>query len=162
MYVGHRKTLHFPVYYSAFAALALFAALAVPSAATVGAALFLLGAAVHSVADMYGGGLELRPWEGNSDRAVYDHYRGTWIARDSSCGTTAQSRTSRCRSGCRFPSSTCSTACFSRSCSTLVVAAVYTMTRRHLAELAAWITPTLRTPLLPFLPDRYHDDDPKQ
>jgi len=40
MYVGHRKTLHFPVYYSAFAALALFAALAVPSAATVGAALF--------------------------------------------------------------------------------------------------------------------------
>lgn len=80
MYVGHRKTLHFPVYYSAFAALALFAALAVPSAATVGAALFLLGAAVHSVADMYGGGLELRPWEGNSDRAVYDHYRGTWIA----------------------------------------------------------------------------------
>jgi len=117
MYVGHRKTLHFPVYYSAFAALALFAALAVPSAATVGAALFLLGAAVHSVADMYGGGLELRPWEGNSDRAVYDHYRGTWIARDSSCGTTAQSRTSRCRSGCRFPSSTCSTACFSRSCS---------------------------------------------
>jgi len=37
------------------------------------------GAAVHSVADMYGGGLELRPG-GNSDRAVYDHYRGTWIA----------------------------------------------------------------------------------
>jgi hypothetical protein len=22
----------------------------------------------------------LRPWEGTSDRAVYDHYRGQWIA----------------------------------------------------------------------------------
>jgi len=79
MYVGHRKTLHF-LCTTARSRRSLFAALAVPSAATVGAALFLLGAAVHSVADMYGGGLELRPWEGNSDRAVYDHYRGTWIA----------------------------------------------------------------------------------
>jgi len=36
------------------------------------------------------------------------------------------------------------------------------MTRRHLAELAAWITPYAPDALLPFLPDRYHDDDPKQ
>jgi hypothetical protein len=28
--------------------------------------------------DRYGGGLELRPWEGNSEHAVYDHVRGRW------------------------------------------------------------------------------------
>ncbi|WP_424016412.1 metal-dependent hydrolase [Halorientalis pallida] len=80
MYVGHRKTLHYPVYFSALAAGALALALAVPTALTVGLAFLLLGAALHSVTDVFGGGLELRPWEGTSDRAVYDHYRGQWLA----------------------------------------------------------------------------------
>ncbi len=80
MYVGHRKTLHYPVYFSALAVAAAPLALLVPTAATVTAAVFLLGAAVHSVTDVLGGGLELRPWEATSDRAVYDHYRGQWIA----------------------------------------------------------------------------------
>lgn len=79
MYAGHRKTLHYPVYYSALALGALALATLVPATATVGAALFLLGAAVHSVADVCGGGLELRPWEATSGRAVYDHHRGRWI-----------------------------------------------------------------------------------
>ena len=80
MYVGHRKTLHYPVYFSALAAGALVVALVVPTALTVGLAVFLLGAALHSVTDVFGGGLELRPWEGTSDRAVYSHYHGEWIA----------------------------------------------------------------------------------
>lgn len=80
MYVSHRKTLHFPVYYSALAVVAVPVAVAVPAAVTVVAASFLLGAATHSVADVFGGGLELRPWEATSDRAVYDHRRGRWIA----------------------------------------------------------------------------------
>jgi hypothetical protein len=80
MYVGHRKTLHYPYYYSVTAAVAVPLALAVPSAPTVAPAVFLVAAAVHSVADVFGGGLELRPWEGTSDRAVYDHYNGRWVA----------------------------------------------------------------------------------
>ncbi|WP_092662511.1 hypothetical protein [Halorientalis persicus] len=80
IYVGHRKTLHYPVYFSALAGGGLALALAVPTAATVGLAFLLLGAALHSVTDVFGGGLELRPWEGTSDRAVYDHYRGRWLA----------------------------------------------------------------------------------
>lgn len=79
MYVGHRKTLHYPVYYSALAVGALAVAAVVLGTVTVGAALFFLGAAAHSVADVFGGGLELRPWEASSDRAVYDHYRDQWI-----------------------------------------------------------------------------------
>jgi hypothetical protein len=80
MYVGHRETLHYPVYYSLVAAGAVPLALVVPATATVGLALLALAAAVHSVGDVFGGGLELRPWEATSSRAVYDHYRGHWIA----------------------------------------------------------------------------------
>lgn len=79
MYVGHRKTLHFPVLYPLLAGGATLLAVAVPSVPTVALAIAALAAAVHCVADVFGGGLELRPWEATSDRAVYDHVRGTWI-----------------------------------------------------------------------------------
>ena len=80
LYAGHRRTLHFPVYYSALAAPAALVAAAAPSTATLSVALFLAAAALHSVSDMFGGGLELKPWLGTSDRAVYDHYHGRWLA----------------------------------------------------------------------------------
>jgi len=80
LYAGHRKTLHYPVYYAPLAGGALLFAAWHPTPVTVGAAFVLLGAAAHSVADAFGGGLELRPWEATSDRAVYDHHRGRWIA----------------------------------------------------------------------------------
>jgi hypothetical protein len=80
MYAGHRRTLHYPVYGSLAGLLALAAALLVPAAATAAVAALLVGAAAHSVADAFGGGLELRPWEGTTDRAVYDHSRGRWLA----------------------------------------------------------------------------------
>jgi hypothetical protein len=80
LYVDHRKTLHYPVYYSLFALTLVSIMAVVPTVATVAAAFFLLAAAVHSVADIVGGGLELRPWQATSDRAVYDHYHDQWIA----------------------------------------------------------------------------------
>lgn len=80
LYAGHRRTLHYPVYYGVLAAIALVVVALAPSAATVGLAVFLLGAGVHSVSDVFGGGLELRPWLATSERAVYDHYHGRWIA----------------------------------------------------------------------------------
>jgi len=80
MYVGHRKTLHYPVYYSLLAAVAVPLAVVVATAGTVALALVAVAAAVHSVTDVFGGGLELRPWEATSDRAVYDHYNGRWVA----------------------------------------------------------------------------------
>ncbi|WP_255197403.1 metal-dependent hydrolase [Halorarius litoreus] len=79
IYGDHRRTLHFPVYYPASAALAAALAVAVPTVATVAAAWFLAGAALHAVMDAFGGGLELRPWEATSDRAVYSHYHGRWL-----------------------------------------------------------------------------------
>ncbi|USZ69702.1 metal-dependent hydrolase (plasmid) [Halorussus salilacus] len=80
LYAGHRKTFHFPVYYSALAVPAGGLALALPSAATIALALFVVGAALHSLMDALGGGLEVEPWRATSDRAVYDHFRGRWVA----------------------------------------------------------------------------------
>ncbi|WP_243637882.1 metal-dependent hydrolase [Natrarchaeobius oligotrophus] len=76
---SHRKTLHFPVYYSALAVPATLFALVAPSVATVGLAVFVCTAALHAVADWFGGGLELKPWQGESNRAVYSHYHGRWL-----------------------------------------------------------------------------------
>jgi hypothetical protein len=79
LYAGHRKTLHFPVYFSALAAPALAVAAVAPSTLTLSVALFLAAAALHSVMDAFGGGLELKPWLGTSERAVFSHYHGRWI-----------------------------------------------------------------------------------
>lgn len=77
---AHRKTLHFPVYYSVAAVPASAVALAVPSPVTVGVALCLVSAAIHSASDALGGGLERRPWEATGDRAVYVHPKRRWVA----------------------------------------------------------------------------------
>ena len=79
IYAGHRRTLHYPAYYWVAVAVTLVVAATSPIPVVIAAALFLLGAAVHSVMDAFGGGLELRPWEGNSERAVYDHLNGRWL-----------------------------------------------------------------------------------
>ncbi|WP_435176196.1 metal-dependent hydrolase [Halorussus sp. AFM4] len=75
----HRRTLHFPVYYSVAAIPAGVLAALFPTAATVAAAFFLLSAGLHCVADAAGGGLELRPWEATDDRGVYVHPKGAWV-----------------------------------------------------------------------------------
>lgn len=79
LYAGHRKLLHYPVYYSVLAAAGVAVGVAVPTSVTVAVAFLLLGAAVHCLADVFGGGLELRPWEATSERAVYDHHADRWI-----------------------------------------------------------------------------------
>lgn len=79
LYSDHRKTLHFPMYYSVAAAVAVGVSLLATGSVTVAFAVFFLAAALHSASDAIGGGLELRPWQARSDRAVYDHFRGEWI-----------------------------------------------------------------------------------
>lgn len=80
LYAGHRRTLHFPVLYPVGATLGVGTVAAGGDAAAAATVLFLVGAALHTTMDVFGGGLELRPWEGTSERAVYDHVRAQWIA----------------------------------------------------------------------------------
>lgn len=156
MYVGHRKTLHYPVYYSAFAVIATAAALLVPTTATVAAALFLLGAAVHSVSDVFGGGLELRPWEGTSDRAVYDHFNGQWIAprrwvqydgspRDLLLSATLAGPLLLALDG----------PLRSVVIVAVAIAGIYTAVRRLLPTLATVLVERVPNSVLSYVPDRY-------
>jgi hypothetical protein len=79
LYAGHRKTLHYPVYSVLFAVPAVLMAVILATPVVWALALFLVAAAAHSLMDAAGGGLELRPWRGNSDRAVYSHYHDRWL-----------------------------------------------------------------------------------
>lgn len=161
MYVGHRRTLHYPVYFSVVATGVGALAVLVPTALTVGAAVFLLGAALHSVTDVLGGGLELRPWEATSDRAVYDHYRDRWltprrwVTYDGSPGDLALSIVLAAPllvtvdTGLRW-----------MVVAALGVAVVYAALRRVLASVAARVVEEVIAPVAPAevldrLPDRY-------
>lgn len=75
----HRRSFHFPVYATAFAALAVLVAFLVATPAAVLVAVFLVALAGHCLMDVFGGGVEVRPWEATSDRGVYDHYGERWI-----------------------------------------------------------------------------------
>jgi len=75
----HRRALHYPDYYWLLALPAAAFAAVQPGPGSVAVAAFLLAAAVHSVADVLGGGLGLRPWKDGDDRGVYLHSRGRWI-----------------------------------------------------------------------------------
>ncbi|MFD1513858.1 metal-dependent hydrolase [Halomarina rubra] len=79
LYVGHRRTLHFPVYGPLAAVGAVGLAALAPSVETVALAVFLASAGVHAAMDALGGGLELKPWQATSDRAVYSHFHGRWL-----------------------------------------------------------------------------------
>lgn len=79
LYGNHRRTLHYPVVYSVGAVPLIALAVLTPGPITVAGAAFVTSAAVHSVMDALGGGLELKPWQGTSDRAVYSHYHGRWL-----------------------------------------------------------------------------------
>jgi hypothetical protein len=79
LYNVHRRTLHFPVYYSAAAVGALVVALISPGVWTVGAFVFLAAAALHAASDALGGGLEQKPWQATSEQAVYSHFHRRWV-----------------------------------------------------------------------------------
>jgi hypothetical protein len=76
----HRKTLHFPRYYGYASVPAAALAITYTSSATVAVSVFFAAAWLHSVSDIFGGGAEARPWERSTNRAVYDHSAGRWIA----------------------------------------------------------------------------------
>lgn len=156
---AHRRTLHFPVYYSLAAVVAAAVAFVVPTPVSVGAALFLAAAAVHSLSDSLGGGLELRPWEATSEEAVYSHYHGRWwrprrlVRYDGSPEDAALSGL------LALPS----VLVFEGHVETVVFGAVaigfaYAAVRRPMVEVGQWIVERLPPELLDRLPDRFVED----
>jgi len=165
LYVAHRKSLHFPVYYSVLALPALAIAALSPSGATIVTACFLVGAAAHSVTDIFGSGLELRPWEGTSDRAVYDHYRNRWIAPQRWIHYDGSPRDLLVSIVLTVPLLIAVDGLLRQIVIlTLVVAIVYTSVRRLLPALATALVHEVLSPRLPdhlltYIPSRYRESD---
>ena len=156
LYWGHRRTLHYPTLYPLAVVPAAVAAFVWTLPVTVALAVALLAAAAHCRMDVYGGGLELRPWEGTSDRAVYDHVRGEWlrprrlVPYDGSRGDLALSAVAG------LPLVILLDGAFAvAAAAALGVAIVYTLLRRRLADLAASVFARVPTPLAGYVPERY-------
>jgi hypothetical protein len=156
LYTGHRRALHYPVYATAAAGPALALAVLVPSPWTVAIAVGVAAAALHAVADVAGAGLELRPWQGTSDRAVYSHYHGRWIRprrwirydgapEDLALAVVAAAPVFAFGDG---PVAVVGLAL-------LTVSAVYALLRKPLAGLAERLVGFVPPSLVPYVPDRY-------
>lgn len=159
MYVGHRKTLHFPVYYSALAVFVAPIAISIPTTATVVLAVFLFAAALHSVSDVFGGGLELRPWEETSNKAVYNHYRGAWIGPRRLIRYDGSPTDLLVSIALAIPLLVALEGSYQWLVTgALVVAIAYTGLRRPLARLAPVVVRALPTSALLYVPDRYVEE----
>lgn len=159
MYRGHRRGLHYPVLYPVAGLLVGGVALAWPTPWTVAVAVGLLAAALHCAMDVLGGGLELRPWEGTSQRAVYDHVRGRWlrprrvVAYDGSPGDLLLAV------GAAGPLLAFVDGVFAAVVVVaLAIATAYVLLRRRLADLAPAVFGRVPDPLVEHVPDRYRPE----
>ncbi|MFC7045799.1 metal-dependent hydrolase [Halobacteriaceae archaeon GCM10025711] len=159
LYAGHRKTLHFPVYYPVAAAGALAIAVVMPTTVTIAAGFFLLAAAVHSVMDIFGGGLELKPWLGQSDRAVYSHFGDTWLAPQR--WVRYDGAPEDFMLGVLFAAPALVT--FDGPLQTAIVAVlavsgVYSLLRKRMVTAAEWLVARLPRDVLGYVPERFVED----
>ena len=158
IYAGHRRTLHFPVYFQGLAVPALALAALVPGPGTVALAWFLAAAGLHAALDVLGGGLELRPWRATSERGVYSHYHGRWLAPrrwvtyDGSPGDLLLAA-----AGGAVLVATFGPLVDALVGVVLLGAGGYTLLRKHLADLWAAVAAALPAPVAGRLPDRFAD-----
>ncbi|MFC7115110.1 metal-dependent hydrolase [Natronoarchaeum sp. GCM10025703] len=156
MYAGHRQTLHFPVYYSILAVPAAAVALLVPTALTVALAVGVAAAAAHCLMDVFGGGLELRPWEGSSTRAVYDHYNGRWVAPRRLIRYDGAPEDLVLASGFAVPAIVwLDGPAITLVAALLSISLVYVLLRKWLADLAPTVFSKVPGPVEEYVPERY-------
>lgn len=156
LYMGHRKTLHYPVLGPLLAALAIAIAGLNPTTITIGLAVFVSAAALHPVLDIFGGGLELRPWEATSDRGVYSHVHRRWIRPRRTIrydGSPEDLGFAVVGAAPLFFLDDATIGLFILGL--LVISSFYVLLRRRLAEAAAVLASVVPAPLVPYVPRRY-------
>lgn len=159
LYAGHRRTLHYPVYFSVGAVLATGIAILTPTTLTVAGALFLVAAAVHSAMDAFGGGLELRPWLGTSDRAVYSHFHGRWIAPRRWIRYDGAPEDLGLASVMAFPALLAFDGpVLAGVVALLAVSAGYVLVRKPMVRVAEWLVGRLPDATREFVPERFVED----
>ena len=159
LYAGHRKTLHFPVYYAVAAAVVAVGAVLVPTPATVAVAVFLAAAGLHSITDVAGGGLELKPWLGTSRRAVYSHYHGQWLPPKRWVRYDGAPEDLVLASWLAAPSVVLLDGTLQLGVlAALGISAVYALMRKPLVHVAERLVAALPAETLGYLPERFLDD----
>jgi len=159
IYRGHRRTLHYPVYGWLVAVPAVALAGVVPTALTVTVAVFLVAATAHAGMDVYGGGLELRPWEAGSDRAVYSHYHGRWLQPRRLVPYDGSPQDLALAGGFAIaPAATLPDPVPAFVAGVLGVSLTYVVLRKRLASLWATVARALPDPVTPYVPDRFYED----
>lgn len=158
MYAGHRRTLHYPVYYPLAAVPAVAAAALLRTPVLVGLALVLVAAALHCRMDELGGSLELRPWAASSERGVYDHYSGEWRAprRWISYDGSPRDLVGACVLAAPLLWAGPVQVRWLVA-ALLAVAATYTVFRKRLADLAEWAVQSLPATVATYVPGRYRE-----
>jgi hypothetical protein len=158
LYAGHRRSLHFPVYGTAAGVLALAALLAVGGRPLAALASFLLAAGLHAAMDALGGGLELKPWQATSERAVYSHYHGRWIRPRRVIPYDGAPADLVLTGLVGLPALAVASGPLDAAVGALVVlSAVYTLLRKTLADLWATLAGHLPPAVAERLPDRFAD-----
>lgn len=157
MVLHHRRTLHFPVLLPVLAGLAAVVALLAPSTVTIAATAFLAAAGLHSLSDVFGGGLELRPWEATSEKGVYSHYHGRWIAPRRLVGWDGSPGDLALSGLLALPAliATRGTSLASFVTLAVVISIGYTLVRKRLPAIADGLEPVLPPTLAPYVPDRF-------
>ena len=160
LYLHHRRTLHYPVMYPVGTLLALPFALLHPSAWTVAISVGLAAAALHTTMDLFGGGLELRPWEGTSNHGVYSHVHGRWLRPRRWVTYDGSPRDLVLATGMGLPLIAVVDGPIQvLVAGLLIVSATYVLLRKQLADLAVDIAHLLPTTLHRYVPDRYFGAD---
>ena len=156
LYAGHRRTLHYPTVYPLLAIPAVAGALLLGTPFLIGVSFLLLAAALHCQMDRYGGGLELRPWEGRSNRAVYDHARGRWLRPKRWVRYDGAPEDLLLMAGLALPLLYVLESPFQPVVgAALVAGGVYGLLRRRLAALAPAVVAHVPEPGVDHVPERY-------
>lgn len=156
LYAGHRRTLHYPTAYTIAVVPAVLAAVILQSPAVILLASLLVGAALHCRMDRYGGGLELRPWEGTSNRAVYDHVRGEWRAPKRWLRYDGAPEDVALSVGLGIPLFLALNTPFQWiTAAAVTIGLTYALLRRRLAALAPVVFESVPDSLGGYVPDRY-------
>lgn len=159
LYAGHRKSLHYPVYYGVAALLAVAVAAMAPTTLTLAGALFLIAAALHSAMDAFGGGLELRPWRGTSDRAVYSHYHRRWVPPRRWIRYDGAPEDLGLATLMALPAFVVFDGPVVLGVGALLAAsALWVLVRKPMAALTAWLASRLPREARPYVPARFFDE----
>lgn len=156
LYSGHRKTLHFPVYYGIPGVILGIIGLVTMELFVLLGFIFVSAAWLHSVMDILGSGVELRPWEGTSNKAVFNHHRKKWIQPRRVVSYDGSPGDLFLAAALGFPL----LFGFSPPVDSyigvlLVIGVVYAVCRKKLANFTGWIVQRLPDRINMFIPPRY-------